>query len=79
MQDPELPRQPAAARALPGGFIRSLAGIYLLVLVFEDTFSELRVEGVVKRARGHLEELLAALPPEDPPPKGGRLLPMREP
>ena len=60
-------------------FVRSIGGIYLLVLVFDDAFSELRVEGVVKRARGHLEDLLAALPPDEPPPKGGRLLPLREP
>ncbi len=58
-----------------GVYARGLAGVYLLVLSFDGPLSELRVEGVVRRATSLLERLIAALPPLDPPPSRGlRLL-----
>jgi hypothetical protein len=61
--------------------VRGLGGVYLLVLAFRSGFSQPRVEGMVRKARPKLEELLAALPPRDPSPfeKGGKVLALRRP
>ncbi len=59
--------------------VRSIAGAYLLVLAFDGPFSEIRADGVAKRALGRLERLVAALPPIEPPPKGKRSLSLHKP
>jgi hypothetical protein len=50
----------------------SFAGIYLLVLVFEAAFDELRAERAVVEALPRIERLVLALPPLDPQPWEGR-------
>jgi hypothetical protein len=62
-----------------GYFVRSLANIYLLLVVFEGAFSELYVESAVVHALPAIEQLLLALPPLDPGPvaQGGRVIRMR--
>jgi hypothetical protein len=61
-------------------FARGLGGVYALVLAFDEPFSEPRVEGSVRRALHHFERLIAALPPIEPPPRGGaRVLSLRRP
>lgn len=57
--------------------IRSLAGVYLLILGFEGGFSEPQAEGVIQRSSSELEKLIVKLPPTDPPPKPGRVLSLR--
>lgn len=57
-----------------GYFARSFASIYVLVLCFEDDFSELHVEGATLHALPVIERHVLALPPVDPPPRGGRVL-----
>jgi hypothetical protein len=51
-----------------GVFVRSFASIYLLVLVYEATFNELRAERAVEDALPRIERLVLALPPLDPKP-----------
>jgi hypothetical protein len=46
----------------------SFAGIYVLVLVFEAPFDELRAERAVSDALARIERLVLALPPLDPRP-----------
>jgi hypothetical protein len=62
-----------------GYFVRGLANIYLLVVVFEGAFSELYVESAVVHALPGIEQLLLALPPLDPGPvaQGGRVIRLR--
>ncbi len=57
-----------------GYFARSFASIYVLLLVFEGPFSELHVEGAALHALPVIERHVLALPPVDPPPRGGKLL-----
>ncbi|MFC1642218.1 hypothetical protein ACFL5O_05950 [Myxococcota bacterium] len=52
---------------------RRFAGIYILLVLFDGPYPELRAEGVVRRALGRIERLVLALPPADPP-GGGRAL-----
>lgn len=52
-----------------GYFARSFATIYVLILVFDGPFEELRVERAVAHALPAIERLVLALPPLDPPPK----------
>jgi hypothetical protein len=61
--------------------VRGLGGVYLIVLAFRSGFSQPRVEGMVRRTRPKLEQLLAALPPRDPTPfeRGGKVLALRRP
>jgi hypothetical protein len=49
----------------------SFAGIYLLVVVFDATFDELRAERAVTEALARVEQLVLALPPLDPSPGAG--------
>lgn len=57
------------------GFLaRSFASIYILVLVFDDTYSELHAEAALLHALPVIERLVLALPPIEPPPKGGRVV-----
>ena len=51
-----------------GLLARSFAGIYVLVLVFEGTFDELRAERAVADSLRRIERLVLALPPLDPSP-----------
>jgi hypothetical protein len=51
-----------------GYLARSFAGIYLLVLVFEEPFDELRAERALTEALPKIELLVLALPPLDPGP-----------
>ncbi|HMI94095.1 MAG TPA: hypothetical protein VK509_22130 [Polyangiales bacterium] len=62
-----------------GYLVRGFANIYLLVLVFEGAFSELYVESAVVHGLPAIEQMLIALPPQDPTPgaKRGRVIPMR--
>lgn len=52
-------------------FARSIAGIYVVLLHFPATFSELHVEGMALHALPVLERLVLSLPAVDPPPSGG--------
>ncbi len=49
----------------------SFAGIYLLVLVFDAPFDELRAERAILDALARVERLVLALPPHDPNPTQG--------
>jgi hypothetical protein len=49
----------------------SFAGIYVLILVFDAAFDELRAERAVLEALPRIERLVLALPPLDPPPSEG--------
>jgi hypothetical protein len=51
----------------------SFAGIYLLVLVFDGSFDELRAERAILESIARVERLVLALPPMDPEPgaRGG--------
>jgi hypothetical protein len=49
----------------------SFAGIYLLVVVFDAPFDELRAERAVLDALPRVERLVLALPPHDPDPTEG--------
>ncbi len=53
---------------------RTFANIYRLVLVFDSDFSELHAEGAVVHVLPAIEKLVLALPPIEPPPKGGRVI-----
>lgn len=59
---------------------RSFAGIYLLVLVFEAPFDELRAERAMAESLLRIERLVLALPPLNPPPSAGAgVVAMRRP
>lgn len=47
----------------------SFSGIYVLLLVFDDAFDELRAERAAQDAVGRIERLVLALPPLDPEPQ----------
>lgn len=56
-------------RGADGGFlVRSFAGIYCLVLTFDQPFDEIRAERAVREALPRIERLVLALPPLDPEP-----------
>lgn len=56
----------------------SFAGIYLLVVVYETLFDELRAERTIVEALPRIERLVLALPPLDPSPtKGAGVVSMR--
>ncbi|NLE86157.1 MAG: hypothetical protein GX607_07150 [Myxococcales bacterium] len=57
-----------------GYFARSFASIYVLVLCFDGEFSELHVEGAALHALPVIERHVLALPPVEPPPRGGRVV-----
>ena len=63
----------AGWQRLPGGvtaFVRAFAGIYRLVAVFDENYSELKAEGAVARVLPHVERLVTSLPPTEPPDGG---------
>jgi hypothetical protein len=51
--------------------VHSFAGIYLLVVVFDGPFDELRAERSILEALPRVERLVLALPPLDPSPSTG--------
>lgn len=56
----------------PGPFLaHSFAGIYLLLVVFDAAFDELRAERAVAESLARVEQLVLALPPLDPSPGAG--------
>jgi hypothetical protein len=58
----------------------SFAGIYLLVVVFDGAFDELRAERAILEALPRVERLVLALPPLDPSPStGAGVVAMRRP
>ena len=59
----------------------SFASIYLLVLVYESSFDELRAERAMVDAIPRVERLVLALPPLDPQPpfEGAGAVAMRRP
>ncbi|MCX4245109.1 hypothetical protein [Paraliomyxa miuraensis] len=61
----------------PGLASKGFGGLYRVVLVFTRPFSPLRVEGVLRRALPIVERQVLELPPLDPEPKGGRVVPLR--
>ncbi len=74
----DLPELPALRKGRPivhvvreddfGYVARSFAGIYLVVLVYEAPFDELRAERALTEALQKIERLVLALPPLDPGP-----------
>lgn len=58
--------------------IRSLGGVYLLIIGFEGGFSEPQAEGVLQRGHSEIERLIVKLPPTDPPPRPGRVVSLRK-
>ena len=60
-----------------GVFAKGFAQIYLIALVFDGPYSELHAEGAVVRALSHIEVLVLALPPVEPPPRGAKVISLR--
>lgn len=60
-----------------GVFARGFAQIYLCTLVYDGPFSELHAEGALVRSLPHIETLVLALPPVEPPPRGAKVLQLR--
>ncbi|MEX1365048.1 MAG: hypothetical protein AB1Z98_18105, partial [Nannocystaceae bacterium] len=59
------------------GYARKIFGaLYEVVLVFTREYSPLRIEGVMRRAVAVVERHVLELPPLDPTPKGGRVVPL---
>lgn len=52
--------------------LRWFAGIYCLVVAYDKTASELKVESTIIHALPHVEQLVIALPPLEPEPDGQR-------
>ncbi len=52
-----------------GILAHSFAGIYILVVVFDGVFDELRAERATSEALPRIERLVMALPPRDPTPE----------
>jgi hypothetical protein len=72
----------AMARGVEGlevvhAHVRSFAGIYRAVLVYEGPFSELHAEGALLRALPTLEKLVTSLPPRDPASGGAKVAVLR--
>jgi len=61
----------------PGLASKGFLGLYMVALVFTRPFSPLRVEGVLRRALPIIERHVLELPPLDPEPVEGRVVPMR--
>jgi len=56
-----------------GWLTREFGGIYHVVLVYPGEFSELAATGVLLRALPAIENLVLALPPIEPTPRGARV------
>ena len=58
----------------------SFSGIYLLCLVFDGDFDELRAESAAQESKARIERLVLALPPLDPDPQPtGGVVALRRP
>lgn len=57
--------------------VRSFARIYRLVLVFDESFSELHAESALIRALPVIERLVITLPPRDPASGGAKVAVLR--
>jgi hypothetical protein len=57
-----------------GYVARSFASIYVAAIVFDRKYSELHAEAALLHALPVVERLVLALPPVEPPPKGGRVV-----
>jgi hypothetical protein len=62
-----------------GYLARAFASIYCLIVVFDGAFSELHAEAAAVHGLGTIERLVLALPPVDPPPRGGKVISLRQP
>ncbi len=73
-RDGDEPYQREAIRGESFGYLaRAFANIYRLLLVYEGPFSELHAEAALVHALPHIERLVLALPPVEPPPGGERV------
>jgi hypothetical protein len=61
----------------PGLASKGFLGLYVVALVFTRPFSPLRVEGVLRRALPIIERHVLELPPLEPEPVEGRVVPLR--
>ena len=77
VDDASAPRPVQPTSDAPGIATKVFGGLYEVVLVFAEPFSPLRVEGVLRRAVPVVERHVLDLPPLDPTPKGGRVVPLR--
>lgn len=57
-----------------GVFARGFAQIYMCALVYDGAFSELHAEGSLVRGLPHIETLVLALPPVEPPPRSAKVI-----
>ena len=71
------PERVAAHGESWGVFAKGFAQIYLLALVFDGAYSELHAEGPLVRALPHIETLVLALPPVEPPPRSAKVIAFR--
>lgn len=63
-----------------GFMVHAFAGIYLLALVFDELFDEMRAERAVNEALPRIERLVMVLPPLDPAPgPTGNVVSIRRP
>lgn len=60
-----------ASESSSGWIARSFAGIYVLVLVFDGAYDELRAERALSMSLPTIERLVTLLPPLDPTPNNG--------
>jgi hypothetical protein len=51
-----------------GDVVRSFAGIYVLCVVFDHAFDEIKAERALRESLPRVERLVLALPPLDPEP-----------
>lgn len=67
----------SARNAHPPHIARSFATIYVLILVFDAPFDQIRAERALQARLGIVERLVLALPPLEPTPSGGEKKAMR--
>lgn len=64
-----------AVREETFGYVaRGFAGIYVIVLAFDRSYSEVVAEGALLHAMPFIERLVLALPPVEPPGGGARII-----
>lgn len=68
---PSLQRGGRLDRSLPCTYMRSYAGVYVLLLRFSGEFEDRAVQSAVAAALPAIEALTVALPPPDGPGAGG--------
>ena len=62
-------RAPALCAENDYDLVLSFSGIYLLAVIFEGQFDELRAERAMQESLPRIERLVLALPPLDPGPE----------